>query len=91
MAEDLLEQIIQLVPPPSGDPEAAPRALIMDSWFDNYVGVISLVRMVDGALEKGQKIKVMSTGVEYGIDDVRFIDNNKDDGHPDGKEGFQAE
>jgi len=68
--EDLLEQIVRLIPPPSGEPDAPPRALIMDSWFDNYVGVISLVKMVDGSLEKGQKIKVMSTGVEYGIDEL---------------------
>lgn len=68
--EDLLEQIVRLIPPPKGDPEATPRALIMDSWFDNYVGVISLIRMVDGALEKGQKIKVMSTGGEHVIDEL---------------------
>lgn len=68
--EDLLEQIVKLVPPPSGNPEAVPRALIMDSWFDNYVGVISLIKMIDGRLEKGQKIKVMSTGGEYGIGEL---------------------
>jgi len=68
--EDLLEQIVQLVPPPSGDPEAPTRALIMDSWFDNYVGVISLVKLVDGSLEKGQKFKVASTGVEYNVDEL---------------------
>lgn len=68
--EGLLEQIIRLVPPPSGNPEAIPRALIMDSWFDNYVGVISLIKMMDGCLEKNRKIRVMSTGGEYGIDEL---------------------
>lgn len=68
--QDLLEQIVQLVPSPNGDPDAPTRALIMDSWFDNYVGVISLVKLVDGSLEKGQKIKVASTGMEYVIDEL---------------------
>ena len=68
--EGLLEQIIRLVPPPSGNPEATPRALIMDSWFDNYVGVISLIKMMDGCLEKNRKIRVMSTGSEYGVDEL---------------------
>lgn len=68
--EALLEQIIRMIPPPSGSPDATPRALIIDSWFDNYVGVISLVKIVDGTLEKGQKIKVMSTGVAYSIDEI---------------------
>jgi GTP-binding protein LepA len=68
--EDLLEQIVRLVPPPNGDPEAPTRALIMDSWFDNYVGVISLVKLVDGSLEKGQKFKIASTGVEYTVDEI---------------------
>ncbi len=68
--EELLEQIVKLIPSPSGNPEAAPRALIMDSWFDNYVGVISLIKMIDGCLEKGRKIKVISTGGEYGIDEL---------------------
>ncbi|MCW8963212.1 MAG: translation elongation factor 4 [Gammaproteobacteria bacterium] len=68
--EDLLEQIVRLVPPPKGDTEAETRALIMDSWFDNYVGVISLVKLVDGSLEKGQKFKIASTGMEYRVDEL---------------------
>lgn len=68
--DDLLEQIVTLIPSPSGGVDSAPRALIMDSWFDNYVGVISLIKMVDGSLEKGQKIKVMSTGGEHTIDEL---------------------
>jgi GTP-binding protein LepA len=68
--QELLEQIVELIPPPKGDPNAPMRALIMDSWFDNYVGVISLVKLVDGSLEKGQKFKVASTGIEYGVDEL---------------------
>ncbi|MGI9228458.1 MAG: translation elongation factor 4 [Gammaproteobacteria bacterium] len=66
----LLESIIDRIPPPSGQPDATARALIIDSWFDNYLGVVSLVRMVDGSLEKGQKIRVFSTGRDYSIDEL---------------------
>ena len=68
--EELLEQIVELIPPPKGDQDAPMRALIMDSWFDNYVGVISLVKLVDGSLEKGQKFKVASTRIEYTVDEL---------------------
>ena len=68
--EDLLEQVVQLIPSPQGEAEGKARALIMDSWFDNYVGVISLIRMVDGCLRKGDKIRVVSTGGEYLIDEL---------------------
>ena len=66
----LLERIVARVPPPKGEPDAAARALIIDSWFDNYLGVVSLVRIVDGCLESGQKIRVFSTGRDYHIDEV---------------------
>lgn len=68
--DDLLEQVVTLIPSPSGDESMPPRALIMDSWFDNYVGVISLIRMIDGSLEKGQKVKVMSTNDEHVIHEL---------------------
>ncbi|NOR67395.1 MAG: GTP-binding protein, partial [Woeseiaceae bacterium] len=58
---ELLEHIIVKIPPPSGNPEGPLQALIIDSWFDNYVGVVSLVRVVNGSLSKGSKITVMST------------------------------
>jgi GTP-binding protein LepA len=58
----LLEQIVERVPPPKGDPDAPLQALIIDSWFDNYVGVVSLVRVVNGRLRRGQKMRVWSTG-----------------------------
>jgi len=67
---ELLEAIVHRIPPPQGDPEAPLQALIIDSWFDNYVGVVSLVRVMNGVLEKGQKITVMSTGVSYTADRV---------------------
>lgn len=66
----LLEQIIQAIPAPSGNPEAPAKALIIDSWFDSYVGVVSLVRIFDGALRVRQKMKVMSTGEEFIITKV---------------------
>jgi len=60
--ELLLEELIHKIPPPQGDPQATLQALIIDSWFDNYLGVVSLVRVVNGRLVKGQKIQIMSTG-----------------------------
>jgi GTP-binding protein LepA len=67
---ELLEQIVALIPPPEGDPDGELQALIIDSWFDNYVGVVSLVRVMNGTLKKRSKITVMSTGVSYGADRV---------------------
>ena len=67
---ELLEAIVQRVPPPQGNPEAPLQALIIDSWFDNYVGVVSLVRVMNGTLPKGGKITVMSTGASYNADRV---------------------
>jgi GTP-binding protein LepA len=59
---DLLEQIVAKIPPPKGDPDAPLQALIIDSWFDNYLGVVSLVRVVNGSISRKQKITIMSTG-----------------------------
>lgn len=67
---DLLEQLVERIPPPKGDPEAPLKALIIDSWFDNYLGVVSLVRVIDGSLKKKDKIMPMSTKMEYQIDQV---------------------
>ena len=66
--EDVLEEIVHKIPAPEGDPEAPLQALIIDSWFDNYLGVVSLVRVKNGTLKKGDKIKVMSTGQSYNVD-----------------------
>jgi len=66
----LLERLVQQVPPPEGDPSAELQALIIDSWFDNYVGVVSLVRVMNGRLAKGSKVTVMSTGRSHVADRV---------------------
>jgi GTP-binding protein LepA len=65
---DLLEQLVKRIPAPKGDPDGPLQALIIDSWFDNYVGVVSLVRVMNGALRVGAKIRVMSTGRSHQID-----------------------
>lgn len=66
--ENVLEEIVHKIPAPEGDPTAPLQALIIDSWFDNYLGVVSLVRIKNGTLRKGDKIKVMSTGQSYNVD-----------------------
>ncbi|WOP16622.1 translation elongation factor 4 [Ottowia sp. SB7-C50] len=63
--DDVLEQIVAKVPPPRGQPDAPLRAMIIDSWFDAYVGVVMLVRVVDGQLKKGERFKMMATGAAY--------------------------
>jgi GTP-binding protein LepA len=68
--EDLLEQLVQKIPAPKGDRSAPLQALIIDSWFDNYLGVVSLVRVMQGALKPKQKITIMSTGRSYQVDRV---------------------
>jgi len=67
---ELLEHLVRNIPAPTGDPDGPLQALIIDSWFDNYVGVVSLVRIVNGKLPKGSKITVMSTERSYGADRV---------------------
>jgi GTP-binding protein LepA len=65
---ELLEAIVQRIPPPTrGDSEAPLRALVYDSWFDSYLGVVVQVRIIDGVLKKGQKIRFMSSGVDYEV------------------------
>ena len=67
---DVLEAIVKQMPAPTGDPDAPLQALIVDSWFDNYLGVVSLVRIVNGRVQKGQRIRVMSTGKDHDADAV---------------------
>ncbi len=71
---DLLERIVEVVPPPSGDPEAPARALVFDSWFDPYVGAIVLVRVVDGALARGQRIRMMAMGSQRDVQALHVLD-----------------
>ncbi len=66
----LLEALVKRVPPPKGDPDAPPRALIFDSWYDAYRGVVCLVRVVDGRLSKGDKIKMMSSGMTFDLTEL---------------------
>ncbi|MDP5028933.1 MAG: translation elongation factor 4 [Paraglaciecola sp.] len=68
--EDVLEVIVNQVPPPEGDVNKPLKALIVDSWFDNYQGVVSLVRIIDGQLRKNDKMKIMSNGVVHQVDKV---------------------
>ncbi|MFO3148656.1 translation elongation factor 4 [Legionella pneumophila serogroup 1] len=67
---DVLEALVANIPPPKGDVHAPLQALIIDSWFDSYLGVVSLVRIVNGAIRKGDKMRVMSTGRAYEVDQV---------------------
>jgi GTP-binding protein LepA len=71
--EEVLEQLVANVPPPGGDPDAPPRALIFDSEFDQYRGVIAYVRVVDGTFRKGEAIKAMAAETEADIDDIGFF------------------
>jgi GTP-binding protein LepA len=70
---DVLDELIARVPPPSGDPDAAPRALIFDSEFDQYRGVIAYIRVVDGTFTKGEAILAMQAGTQSDIDDIGFF------------------
>jgi len=63
--QDILEAVIARIPPPKGDPSGPLKALVIDSWFDNYVGVVMLIRVVDGALEPKDKLLLMSSGASY--------------------------
>jgi len=69
---EILEAIVHLVPPPKGDPDAPLRALIFDSWFDSYRGVIILTRVVDGRLRLGQKIRLWSNGQQYEVEGLGY-------------------
>jgi GTP-binding protein LepA len=65
---ELLEALVKRIPPPKGDPDGPLQALIIDSWFDNYVGVVSLVRVMNGSIKTGDKFRVMSTGRSHTAD-----------------------
>ena len=65
---ELLEAIIERIPAPKGDPQAPLQALIIDSWFDNYAGVVSLIRVVNGSVSRGDRMRIMSTGRSFYVD-----------------------
>ena len=77
---DLLEALVRRIPPPRGAEEAPLQALIVDSWFDNYVGVVSLVRIFNGVLKRGDKIRIMSTGRTWEADRVGHFTPKRVDG-----------
>ncbi len=68
--DDILEAVITRMPAPRGNPDAPLRAMIVDSWFDNYVGVVMLVRVVDGSLQRGERIRMMASDAVYGADSL---------------------
>lgn len=68
--DDILEAVIARMPPPKGVPDAPLRAMIIDSWFDNYVGVVMLVRVVDGQLKRGERFKMMASGAAYAAEQL---------------------
>jgi len=74
---DVLEAIIRRIPPPDGSADEPLQALIVDSWFDNYLGVVSLVRIVNGRLAKGDRFRVMATGREHEVDQVGIFTPKK--------------
>ena len=69
---ELCDAIVDRIPPPKGDPEATTKAIIYDSWFDQYLGALALVRVMDGEVKKGQVIKLMSNGEEHNILDLMY-------------------
>ncbi len=77
--EDLLECIVKDIPPGYGDPDAPLQALIIDSWFDNYLGVVSLVRVMQGTIKKNNKMQVMSTGKAHLVDHVGIFTPKRHD------------
>jgi len=71
--EELLDKVVEVLPPPSGIEDAPPKALIFDSYFDMYRGVVVLVRLVDGKLRKGDRIRLFSTSREYDIEEIGHL------------------
>ncbi len=70
---EVLEAIVTRLPPPSGDPDAPLQALLVDSWYDTYLGVVALLRVREGTLKKGQKLRMMSSGITHEVDRVGIL------------------
>jgi GTP-binding protein LepA len=77
--EDLLEMIVREIPAPQGKPDEKLQALIVDSWFDSYLGVVSLIRIINGSLKKSDKIKIMSTGQDYIAENVGIFSPKREE------------
>lgn len=75
--KETLEELVHKIPSPQGDPDAPLKALIIDSWFDNYIGVVSLVRVIDGKIGKKMKMKILSTKEEFLVDEVGIFTPKK--------------
>ena len=75
--EDLLDKLVSNIPSPKGDPNASLQALIIDSWFDSYLGVVSLIRIKNGTIKSGQKFQIHSTGQSYIVDDIGIFSPKK--------------
>jgi GTP-binding protein LepA len=88
--DEILEAIVERVPTPTGDPDAPLRALIFDSHFDSYVGIVAYVRVVDGCLRPGQKVRMMATGREFEVHGVGVFapDMRPTEGLDSGQVGF---
>ncbi|GFO71092.1 GTP-binding protein LepA [Bathymodiolus japonicus methanotrophic gill symbiont] len=76
---EVLEELVNVIPAPAGDEEAPLQALIIDSWFDNYLGVVSLVKVINGTLRKKQKITIMSTGISFVAERVGIFTPKRQD------------
>ncbi|MEM1411570.1 MAG: translation elongation factor 4, partial [Pseudomonadota bacterium] len=87
---EVLEELVEKIPAPTGNPDAPLKALIIDSWFDNYLGIISLVRVVDGRVNRREKIKLMSTGDTHQVEQLGVFTPKREirDGLACGEVGF---
>ena len=75
--EHLLDKLVSEIPSPQGDPKASLQALIIDSWFDSYLGVVSLIRIKNGTIKSGQKFQIHSTGQTHIVDDIGIFSPKK--------------